>query len=146
MTRSIEVECLADIEHLAVVRLHGHALPGSVVPGNVLARLHALAADVHDRALQSDDEALREAAERLRAELAQRLLHHRAVLIAARMPLPWAEPPGFVAAAQAGVVLPRSYEGSGNTPLMVKVLWATGLFALGAALWKTFEVLAVSVL
>jgi hypothetical protein len=92
--RTIQVEVLSEVSNQAVIKLPGRAFPASVVQGDSLSILFALARSVRDRArLTVDPELAQEAAE-LHALLYGRLLHYQSTLLASGWELPYGSPVG----------------------------------------------------
>jgi len=90
--RRVEVELLTAATNHAVIQLPGRAFPGSVVPGDSLSNLVALARAVRDGARRVGDAALEDDAAELHDLLRERLLHYQSSVLALGRQLPYGRP------------------------------------------------------
>ena len=90
--RRVEVELLTAATNHAVIQLPERAFPGSVVPGDSLANLLALARAVRDGARRVGDAELVDDAAELHDLLRERLLHYQSTLSALGRPLSYSRP------------------------------------------------------
>jgi len=90
--RRVEVELLTAATNHAVIQLPGRAFPGSVVPGDSLSNLVALARAVRAGARRVGDAALVDDAAELHDLLRERLLHYQSSVLALGRQLPYGRP------------------------------------------------------